>query len=67
MNDPIFKSSNVRALPGGGGEMLKFQVDGRITVTIKKMKEISNKEKTYLFANNFVRKKWVNQWKVMSI
>ena len=30
LNDPIFKSSNARALPGGGG-MLKFRVDRRIT------------------------------------
>ena len=29
MNDPIFKSSNARGLPGGGG-MLKFQFDRRI-------------------------------------
>ena len=31
LNDPIFKSSNSRALPGGGGGMLKFRVDRRIT------------------------------------
>ena len=30
LNDPIFKSSNARGLPGGG--MLKFRVDRRITV-----------------------------------
>ena len=30
LNDPIFKSSNARGLPGGGG-MLKFRVDRRIT------------------------------------
>ena len=29
LNDPIFKSSNARGLPGGGG-MLKFRVDRRI-------------------------------------
>ena len=29
LNDPIFKSSNARGLPGGG--MLKFRVDRRIT------------------------------------
>ena len=29
LNDPIFKSSNVRALPGKGG-MLKFRVDRQI-------------------------------------
>ena len=29
LNDPIFKSSNARAFPGGGG-MLKFLVDRRI-------------------------------------
>ena len=29
LNDPIFKSSNARALPGGG-VMLKFRVDRRI-------------------------------------
>ena len=28
LNDPIFKSSNARGLPGGG--MLKFRVDRRI-------------------------------------
>ena len=37
--------------------MLKFRVDRHITAAIEKMKEISNKEKTQLFANNFVRKK----------
>ena len=31
LNDPIFKSSNARGLPGGG--MLKFRVDRRITFT----------------------------------
>ena len=32
MNDPIFKSLNARALPWrGGGGMLKFRVDRRIT------------------------------------
>ena len=32
LNDPIFKSSNARDLPGGGGGgMLKFRVDRRIT------------------------------------
>lgn len=30
LNDPIFKSSNARGLPGGGG-MLKFGVDRRVT------------------------------------
>ena len=30
LNDPIFKSSNARGLPGGGG-MLKFRVDRRIS------------------------------------
>ena len=30
LNDPIFKSSNARGLPGGGGGgMLKFRVDRR--------------------------------------
>ena len=29
LNDPIFKSSNSRALPGGGG-MLKFRIDWRM-------------------------------------
>ena len=29
LNDPIFKSSNARGLPGGG--MLKFRVDRRIS------------------------------------
>ena len=33
LNDPIFKSSNVRALPGGGG-MLKFRFDRRIVSEI---------------------------------
>ena len=33
MNDPIFKSSNARGLPGGG--MLKFRVDRRIIINIK--------------------------------
>ena len=27
LNDPIFKSSNARALGGGGGGVLKFRVD----------------------------------------
>ena len=30
LNDPIFKSSNARGLPGGG--MLKFRVDRRINL-----------------------------------
>ena len=30
LNDPIFKSSNARGLPGGG--MLKFRVDRRISL-----------------------------------
>ena len=30
LNDPIFKSSNARVLPGRRG-ILKFRVDGRIT------------------------------------
>ena len=32
LNDPIFKSSNARGLPGGGGGggVLKFRVDRRI-------------------------------------
>ena len=30
LNDPIFKSSNARGLPGGG--MLKFRVDRRIRI-----------------------------------
>ena len=30
LNDPIFKSSNARGLPGGG--MLKFRFDRRIIV-----------------------------------
>ena len=32
LNNPIFKSSNARGLPGGGGGggMLKFRVDRRI-------------------------------------
>ena len=35
LNDPIFKSSNARALPGGGGRgMLKFRVDRRIITVI---------------------------------
>ena len=33
LNDPIFKSSNARGLPGGG--MLKFRVDRRIIFTNK--------------------------------
>ena len=32
LNDPIFKSSSARALPGVG--MLKFRVDRRINVII---------------------------------
>ena len=32
LNDPIFKSSNARGLPGGGG-MLKFRVDRRTSHT----------------------------------
>ena len=32
LNDPIFKSSNARGLPGEG--MLKFRVDRRITEAI---------------------------------
>ena len=35
LNDPIFKSSNAQGLPGGGG-MLKFRVDRRITFGIRK-------------------------------
>ena len=33
LNDPIFKSSNARGLPGvgGGGGVLKFRVDRRIS------------------------------------
>ena len=41
LNDPIFKSSNARALPGeggGGGGMLKFQVDRRITIVPRENK-----------------------------
>ena len=34
LNDPIFKSSKARALPGGGGGMLKFRVDLRIIVRV---------------------------------
>ena len=34
LNDPIFKSSNARASPEGGGEeLLKFRVDRRIRST----------------------------------
>ena len=32
LNDPIFKSSNARGLPGGG--MLKFRVDRRIRLSL---------------------------------
>ena len=32
LNDLIFKSSNARGLPRGGGGMLKFRVDRRITL-----------------------------------
>ena len=39
LNDPIFKSSNARGLPGEGG-MLKFRVDRRI-----KRKYFDNKKK----------------------
>ena len=37
LNDPIFKSSNARDLPGGGGggRMLKFRVDRRIRLRRK--------------------------------
>ena len=35
LNDPIFKSSNARGLPGGGGGMLKFRVDRRITHSLR--------------------------------
>ena len=36
LNDPIFKSSNARGLPGGGGGgMLKFRVDRRINEICK--------------------------------
>ena len=31
LSDPIFKSSNARAVPGEGGGMLKFRVNRRIT------------------------------------
>ena len=42
LNDPIFKSSNARGLPGGG--MLKFRVDRRIIMQdIKKRERIKNK------------------------
>ena len=34
LNNPIFKSSNARGLPGGGGGMLKFRVDRRIIVVM---------------------------------
>ena len=30
LSDPIFKSSNARALPEGGGGVFKFRVDRRI-------------------------------------
>ena len=33
LNDPVFKSSNSRALPGKGGGMLKLRVDRRITLS----------------------------------
>ena len=33
LNDPFFKSSNARGLPGGGGGMLKFRVDRRMRRT----------------------------------
>ena len=34
LNEPVFKSSNARALPGGGGGgMLKFPVDRRVIVS----------------------------------
>ena len=37
LNDPIFKSSNARALPGaGGGGMLKFRVDQCIMTRLMK-------------------------------
>ena len=35
LNDPIFKSSNARGLPGGGGGgTLKFRVDRRIITIV---------------------------------
>ena len=37
LNDPIFKSSNARALPKGFGGMLRFPVDRRIRVWIRKL------------------------------
>ena len=37
LNDPIFKSSNARSLPGGGGGMLKFRVDRRISRSTAKI------------------------------
>ena len=43
LNDSIFKSSNARGLPGvggGGGGMLKFQVDRRIRRLV--MKSLKN-------------------------
>ena len=39
LNDPIFKSSNARGLPGGGG-MLKFRVDRRIIDLFHKWRPI---------------------------
>ena len=35
LNKPIFKSSNARGLPGGGG-MLNFRIDRRITLLLFK-------------------------------
>ena len=43
LNDPIFKSSNARGLPGGG--MLKFRVDRRI-IMIKRFQSF------FSFLNN---------------
>ena len=46
LNDPIFKSSNARGLPGGGGGMLKFRVDRRINTLLRKGTEQQNKKPT---------------------
>ena len=52
LKDPIFESSNTRALPGGGGgggvEMLKFRIDRRISDCLS-----SQKKKKDVFAANF--------------
>ena len=44
LNNSIFKSSNARGLPGGGGGMLMFRIDRRISSAICFRSKTSNKD-----------------------